>query len=108
MRVGGKFVRNIDKPEAGYYLRRLVRGGPWVPAAIFHDDRGWWAEVMGNVLGDPDPDPLKAEGVMTTWLTSQQEPITEKAYRARIRELRQPGAPAIDKKVDLNELPPPF
>ena len=35
---------DINEPQEGFYRRRLVRGGPWVPARI------WW------VRGDIDPE----------------------------------------------------
>jgi len=33
----GPVDRHDGEPECGFYKRRMVRGGPWVPARIFLD-----------------------------------------------------------------------
>jgi len=58
--------RAIDKPEEGFFRLRLVRGGPYVPARIAHDETGWWAEIDGQRY-QPHPDPTHSEGVFRIW-----------------------------------------
>lgn len=72
---------DYDSPQPGWYVCRVVRGGPFVPAKIFIvqdiDDE------TGELLGD---ETLKCEvngrerDVHEQWLWLCNEPITEAAY----------------------------
>ena len=52
--------RRSDTPTPGTYLLRLVRGGPYVGAAIVQRDDGWSVMIDGEWLG-PSPDPWPAD-----------------------------------------------
>jgi hypothetical protein len=69
-----------DVPEVGFYRRRLVRNGPWVPAAI------WWAGERGE-----DGELIEDEQLFCTvgkiykdpreeWTRLASNPITEEEY----------------------------
>ncbi|MEM7212323.1 MAG: hypothetical protein AAF479_10600 [Pseudomonadota bacterium] len=45
-----------SEPQAGWYRRRLVTGGPWVPARI------WWHQVVDPDTGElTEPETLRCE-----------------------------------------------
>lgn len=75
--------------QPGFYRRRLVRGGPFVPVAIWHDGD----KMVALVDGKP-ADPVD----IWTWVC--QAPITEQAYHRAMGgggwadEPRAPDAPA--------------
>lgn len=56
-------------PQAGFYRRRLVKNGPFVPVAIWHDGEKWVALVNGRPANAID---------IWTWVC--QEPITKESY----------------------------
>ena len=74
---------DFNEPVPGYYRRRLVRGGPWVPVRIWRGfdkcphtglelERGWELRCTVNgIYRDP-----RAE-----WLWVCNEPITEAEFR---------------------------
>lgn len=66
----GKFgpVHEGD-PQTGFYRRRLVKNGPFVPVAIWHDGDKWVALVNGRPANAAD---------IWTWVC--QAPITKEAY----------------------------
>jgi hypothetical protein len=59
--------RRLDTPEPGYFLIRMVRKGPLVPCAIFHEFGVWRAEFAGAAQGETHSDPLYADGVTRIW-----------------------------------------
>lgn len=75
--------------QPGFYRRRLVRGGPFVPVAIWHDGDKMVALVDGKTADPVD---------IWTWVC--QAPITEQAYHRAMGgggwadEPRAPDAPA--------------
>ena len=83
-----------DDPQPGFYKRRLVRGGPWVPAAI------WVVEPERDEAGDLMSDEIwccQVNGISVdvydqwTWLAGH--PITREEY---------------DRLTDNDDAPPPF
>lgn len=56
-------------PQTGFYRRRLVKNGPFVPVAIWHDGNDWIALVNGRPANAVD---------IWTWVC--QAPITKEAY----------------------------
>lgn len=68
-------------PQVGYFKRKLVRGGPWVPAAIF------WAgprDDDGNLIGDEKLVCIVngvARDPVDEWTYLLGQPITEEEYR---------------------------
>lgn len=65
--------RIIDQPEPGYFKMRLVKKGPWVPAAIFYEEcSGLWIAQIDGVLYGSDRDAHKAPKVMDIWQTAAE------------------------------------
>lgn len=99
-----------EQPECGFYKRRLVKGGPWVPAAI-------WIEAErdsdGNLISDERVvcvvngrkcDPVDQWG----YLASQ--PISEVEYRrmvARVKSEIRSGDYEPWKPINLLTVKPP-
>ncbi len=107
---------NDGTPRCGFYKRRLVKGGVFVPARIwmFQDvdpDTGELLsdEILQCEVNGAFADPEEA----WSWICS--EPITEQEYRyleARIRHaiVHEPGDAFADprKPIDLNRTPIPW
>jgi hypothetical protein len=110
-------ARRIDRPEAGHWLVRLVKGGPMVPARIIRAqttqdpitgepmDRPahWHAEIGGDVVA-----------VDAVWHRRGQ-PISEAEYRYRLAEMawakdHAPAEPIASPRarVDFSTMPLPF
>ncbi len=91
-----------DEPLSGFYRRRLVRGGPWVPAVI-------WMEP-GDI--DPETGELASDDTLCcfvngrpvdvfkewTWLAGN--PISAEEYFALFAQSSAPSAPAANMPVD--------
>ena len=103
-------IRDGD-PHPGYYKRRLIKGGPWVPVRIFIDretcpltgeltrDEVYRIEVEGIVSDDP-----YAPYDMWTWLT----PITREEFdHLTDMRLRDPRFFDARQKIDLSDAPSP-
>lgn len=108
---------HAGQPQAGYFRRRLVKGGPWVPARIWivehrlddgSDELGadteYWAMVDGRLADAHDA---------WTWLCGQ--PIEKAEYDhltavARWARENDPDAPEArpTARVDLNAMAPIF
>ena len=113
--------RRIDRPQPGYFRRRLVRGGPWAyyrveygPAPDAPDRSPQWLVWCNGVEHGPlSPCPVKA-GVMEIWHTCQR--ITEEQYilgasRCLDAQTIRPEMPEADhrrpadtKRIPLMEL----
>jgi hypothetical protein len=95
------------EPHCGWFRRRLVRGGPWVPARI-------WLEQdvdpeTGELAGDEvfrcevDGERRSATG-QWTWLASN--PISRDAYEALLRARdTDPAMAASMVRLDLSSRP---
>jgi hypothetical protein len=90
--------RQVDAPEPRFFVIRLVKRGPWVPARIRHDFGQWWAEVEGRVIGEKSENPLTADWVLRIWHFGRE--ITQPDYFLR---LARPKSQRLDphKPVDL-------
>lgn len=104
--------RVIDQPQPGFFLLRLVRKGPWVPAAICHDSDGWHAVINGE-RGDSHADPAHAPGVFRIWHGGRVCTEAEYHHRLHVRawaEQHMPQHPAAQPRaaIDLQSLPPLF
>ena len=95
--------RVVDQPEPGFFLIRLCKGGPKIPARITHDFGLWSASIMGAPCGASHEDPLKADGISRIW--SYGEMIDHAEYQGRLAR-----PPQVDptKAVDLASLSPLF
>jgi hypothetical protein len=93
----------VDRPQAGFYKTKLVKGGPWVGVRI------WWDYPIDPVTGETmDRSPvLKAETAgkpsdpYEIWTWCAGRPITETEYR----DMR-PVEP--EQAVDFNSSNPVF
>ena len=99
--------RHDGVPECGFFKKKLVRGGPWVPVRIFverdidpetgeltSDERFVWE--MEGIRQDTHP------GAEMSWLT----PISKEEYdRLNDKRLRDPRFFDATKPVDLAEAP---
>lgn len=113
-------VRNMDVPEEGYWLIRVVSGGPWVPARIWyernpeHSEPEPWANGENRILGIFAAINGKQADPMRVWHTKGR-PIDENEYHFLLRDAawiaanapRDPKAQP-DKKVDLSQVTLPF
>lgn len=100
-------------PQCGWYRRRLIKGGPWVPARIWIeapvDEAGELTgdEVMKCVVNGQMADPVDQWG----WLADQ--PISRADYDYLVRLARYAATderePLSDprKAVDINKTKPP-
>lgn len=86
-----------DTPVAGYYLARLVRGGPMVPIDIYRDPRtpsGFAALAAGEIID-----------VWRVWPHCGRNPVDEDEYRYRLAHLdNAEAAGEIDRRKPINHL----
>jgi hypothetical protein len=104
--------RRIDAPEAGYFLVRLVRNGPWVAARIVRDEHGWHAVIDGK-RGESNHDPALADGVSRIWEWGRRVTQTEHDYHREMGAWARgyaPQHPAADptRPYDPLTAPPSF
>ena len=101
-----------DEPQCGWYMRRMIRGGPYVAAEI------WMEQPVedGQLVGDEklmcqvdgrDADPVDQ------WTYLAAHPITEKAFRhmratARWTKLNAPEEPAANPMAPVDHLKTPI
>lgn len=95
--------RVIDQPRAGFFLIKLVKGGPRVPARICVDFDQFWAEINGKAVGAATEDPLTADHVMRIWHYGVE--IDEQEHR---RLLARENAPDPSTPIDLRRKPSLF
>jgi hypothetical protein len=102
--------RQSDTPRPGYYLLRLVRGGPWVAAQVARDPAGWRCMIDGTWEG-PAADPWSLRGMETIhW--SGRETTAEDCQRriglARWAKIHEPDHPAANPRrpIDLDRIIP--
>lgn len=98
-------ARQVDQPEPGYFLIRLVRKGPLVPARITRRDGVWQAIINGEPQRE-GADPTTAQGVLRIWHGG--EVISEAGYLRAMHKARQPDALPPREPIDLTKLPPLF
>lgn len=103
-----------DGPQCGWYRRRLIRGGPWVPARIWlvqsiEDGMLVSDEFQRCQVNAAERDPEEE------WLWLARQPIThdEFVYLAKVAgwaEAYDPNDPAAQprKKIDLMKVSPPI
>ena len=108
---------DINDPQEGFYRRRLVRGGPWVPGCI------WWVygevdqesghkmedDVLHCLVNGRHRDPYRE------WLWLAKEPITEAEYNFMVDDAaharaHRPDDPKAkpDAPVNLGTMKPVF
>lgn len=99
-----------EHPQCGFYKRRLVKGGPWVPAAIWIqaavDESGELAgdEVMVCAVGGRKCDPVDQWGYLAA------QPISEVEYRGMVAKVKsdiRSGDHLPWRPIDLLSVQPP-
>jgi hypothetical protein len=96
--------RRIDQVRTGLFKIRLVRNGPWVAAAIQHDEAtGWYALIDGHRQGNPCHDPDKSPEVQRVWLFGHE--IASAEYRRMTRPDRSVSA---QQPINLSTAPTIF
>lgn len=104
--------RRVDEPRPGYFMIRLVRGGPPVAAAICHDAKGWYV-IIDGVEKRPAPEPWDAEDMSRVWHYGREVPEEEYRFRVATAEharVHDPSHPAAkpDQAVDFLNSKPVF
>jgi hypothetical protein len=109
----------VDTPQAGFYKRRFVRGGPWIACKLWFGaptdpytgeelERGhrWQAMVDGKLVTDETV-------VLETWIGCAGNPIPAEEYERMIAKsgaavYSEPTAPEANprNRVDLRALRP--
>lgn len=96
--AGVKGEAHDGHPHPGFYRRRKVKGGPWLPVAIWRDDLGLVQCVVGAEFAPEDAD--------DTWLACALHPVTEADYRHACSTGAWPGdAPATPAAAASNNPP---
>ncbi len=106
-----------DRPVAGFYQMRLVRGGPLVPVRIWFGEpfdpcTGEWCERSHRWRAAIDGEQVS---IWRAWPSCSGRPISEGDYRfmramsAHARTY-EPGLPQANplKPIDLNAMAPIF
>ena len=85
--------RRTDRPQPGFYILRLVRGGPPVGAEIIRDDDGnWWCSV-DDVLYGPNADPFQIDALANVHAYGQEATEAEVRYRIDLGRWARQFAP---------------
>lgn len=111
----------IDIVRAGYFRRKLVRGGIWVGVRFWLDDEQQWrVEVNGNthrIISKDNGEPAHIEplDVYHEWAACCGQQITEREFQFLMRRrewarTHAPDHPAAQphQPVDLSKLPPRY
>lgn len=113
--LAGRNPTVYEDPQAGFFKRRLVKDGPWVPVKI------WLEQIIdpetGELAGDSfyccdvNGSPSDPE---THWLWACMQPIAETDYDylvdlGKYARRHAPSEPLADprKPIDLFTAPPP-
>lgn len=92
-------------PEAGWYKRRMVKGGPWVPVRIFveRDIDPQTGELTGPEVLIADIDGKRADPARH-W--THLQPISRSEYETLLyRQSTTPGMADTTKPIDLTKEP---
>ena len=99
---GRDVPRHEDEPQCGYYRRRFVKGGPYVPVRIY------MLQEVDDVTGElTEPEVLRAdqngEPADPVRIWSHLHPISEEQYLALVQEhAANPKMKATHVAVDLS------
>ena len=110
----GRKVEAIpDEPQCGFYERRMIRGGPWVPARIFLEQQ---VDKSGDLVG---PEVVKCQigadyyDPESQWSWLSNRPISQAAYKLAIARRQWSQSviariPDPDVRVDFLTCVPPM
>lgn len=99
-----------EVPQAGYYKRRLVKGGPWVPVAIWIDSQTDESgelvqqEIIRCAVDGRESDPV------TQWGYCCSHPISEVEFKrlvSKVKSEMRDGSHAPFRPIDLLRVEPP-
>ena len=96
-------ARQVDQPRSGYFLLRLVKGGPRVPCAISVDFGMASCSIDGRPYSSPTAEPHGDRRLMEIWTYGEE--IDRAEYE---RLLRAPDRPDPFTAIDLTARPPLF
>ncbi|MFA9204885.1 MAG: hypothetical protein ACEQSH_00355 [Bacteroidia bacterium] len=105
--------RRVDLPEPGWFKLRLVKGGPYVPAAITRDG-GAWGAIINGIRSEPtDADPARATDVFRVWHSGMRIDAAEYRHMLAVSHWAKdhaPDDPAADptKPIALARRPSVF
>lgn len=92
--------RPVWPPTPGFYLVRLVRGGPQVGASITHDETGWSCQIDG-VHSGPVADPVLLEDIEKIHTYGRFTTEAEVKFRLGLKrydEIYRPNSPAANPR----------
>lgn len=106
-------ARIVDQPTPGFFKMRLVRRGPWVPAAITYSVFGLWQATIDGEIFAADADPVFADGVLRVWHSGRFIDEAEYAHMLAVKAwagTTMPDHPAAQprKAMDISKLRPLF
>ena len=94
-----------DLPQCGFYMRRLIKGGAFVPARIWRDpeydlvtDTPTGREILRCELGTRAVDP------MAEWVRLSAQPISEAEYRKMMLKWQAGKPPPPTSPPDLSKV----
>ena len=105
--------RVSDQPRPGWYLLRLVRGGPFVGAQIVQHEDGQWSCMIDGEWQGPSADPWLLPFTERIHFGGRDSTQAEIEYRIGVKrwaEIHRPDHPAANprKRIDINDLPTVF
>jgi hypothetical protein len=101
-------ARRIDRPEPGFYKRRLVKGGPWVGVRFYRDGEGGLGVEVNGRTCRADGTPLDPH---EEWPLCRPSTEADVAHFARVRDwairhgVAHPSANPYEP-IDLPSMPP--
>lgn len=103
--------RQSDTPRVGWYLLKLVRGGPWVAAEIVRDDAEYWWVMIDGAWQGPALDPWALPAMETVHWYGRETTAEDVQFRiglARWAAIYRPDHAAANprKAIDLDTLTP--
>lgn len=112
--MAGGDPETTDEPQCGWFKRRMVKLGPWVPARIWLD--AWIDPVTGELMAD---ETLQCEvngawaDAADQWLWLCANPISEQEFRyltalADHCARHEPAHPAANPRRAINHLETPI
>lgn len=112
-------ARLITQPEPGFFTVKLVKGGPFVPARIYHpcpiemgvwDEWNWLDRRWPDLVAEIDGEEVEIDRV---WLWGRPTTFKEfefLSHRSRWAHASAPHHPAANprERIDLGKLPPVY
>ena len=108
---------DLNKPQPGFYMTRLVRDGPFVAVVIYrppaeNPETGETTNRFGTLAATIDGED---RDVYAAWPWCAAHPISGRRYQQMLRKSKRAkmndlGAPEANprQRVDYNRLKPPF